>query len=56
MYSNSRLVILPRTREEKNWKNEKLRRPGEIRQRLGYQDKGEKDNESAMAAKNFYFI
>jgi len=39
-----------------NRENEKLRRPGEIRQRLGYQDRGEKENESSMAARNFYFI
>ena len=36
-------------------KNEKAPGPGEIRQRLGYQDKGEKENESSMASRNFYF-
>ena len=48
----SRLIIAGREKSE----NAELRRPGEIRQRLGYQHKGEKETESSMAARNFYFI
>ena len=55
MYSSSRLVIAEKALV-KNRKNGKLRRPGETRQRLGYQVKGVKENESSLAARNSYFI